>query len=118
MLPSKRPDKLTRKQVYPMVDRHFVSSVLLGLVASMIGTIAYVGGRRHLRHFRGRPLPVITLNLALVFGVSVFVLGLILAVDSMLERVQASYNPQVLVVSMFVPMLIARVIAERRVRRQ
>jgi H+/Cl- antiporter ClcA len=101
-----------------MLDRRFVSSVLLGLIAGAIGTIAYVVGRRHLRRFRGRPLTLITLDLALIFGISVVVLGLILSVDSLLARVQASYNPRILVLSMFVPMGIARVIAERRARRE
>jgi MFS family permease len=101
-----------------MLDRHFVSSVLLGLAAGMIGTIAYVVARRHMRHLRGRPLTIITLDLALVFGISVVVLGLILSVDSLLARVQASYNPRILVLSMFVPMVVARVIAERRARRE
>jgi hypothetical protein len=101
-----------------MLDRRFVSSVLLGLVAGTLGTIAYVAGRRRLKRFRGRPLTLIALYLAILFGISVVVLGLILSVDSLLARVRASYNPQMLVLSMFVPMGIARVIAERRARRE
>jgi hypothetical protein len=101
-----------------MLDRHLVASVLLGLVAGALGTIAYVVGRRHLRCFRGRPIVLITLDLALLFGISAVVLGLVLSVDSLLARVRASYNPQILVLSMFVPMGIARVIAERRARRE
>jgi len=101
-----------------MLDRHFVSSVLLGLFAGTLGTIAYVAGRRQLKRFRGRPLTLIALDMAILFGISIVVLGLILAVDSLLARVRASYNPQILVLSMFVPKAIARVIAERRARRE
>ena len=101
-----------------MLDRQFVSSVLLGLAAGTIGTTAYVVGRRHMRRLRGRPLTIITLDLALVFGISVVVLGLILSVDSLLARIQASYSPRILVLSMSIPMVIARVIAERRARRE
>jgi hypothetical protein len=104
-------------QVFFMIDRHFVSSVLLGLVAGMLGTVAYVAGHRHLNRFRGRPLTFLTLDLVLTLGISVVLLGLILSVDTLLARVRASYNPQILVLSMFVPMGIARVIAERRARR-
>jgi hypothetical protein len=101
-----------------MLDRHLVASVLLGLVAGPLGTIAYVVGRRHLRRFRGRPFVLMTLDLALLFGISAVVLDLILSVDALLARVRASYNPQILVLSMFVPIGIARVIAERRARRE
>jgi hypothetical protein len=101
-----------------MLDRHFVSSVLLGFLAGTLGTIAYVAGRRHLKRFRGRPMTLITLDLGLTLGISVVVVGLILSVDTLLARVRAGYNPQILVLSMFVPMGIARVIAERRARRE
>jgi hypothetical protein len=101
-----------------MLDRHLLASVLLGLVAGALGTIAYVVGRGYLRRFRGRPFALITLDLALLFGISAVVLGLILSVDSLLAQVRASYNPQILVLSMFVPMGIARVIAGRRARRE
>ncbi len=101
-----------------MLDRIFVSSVLLGLVAGTIGTIAYVVSRGRLRRFRGRPLTLIAIDFVIFTGIVVVVLGLILSVDSLLARVHASYNARILVVSMFVPMGIARVVAERRARRE
>src|SRR5258708_23675333 len=105
--------------VFSMIDRHFVSSVLLGFVVGMLGTVAYVAGHRHLNRFRGRPLTRLTLDLVLTLGIAVVLLGLVLSVDTLLlARVRASYNPQILVLSMFVPMGIAHVIAERRARRE
>ena len=59
-----------------------------------------------------------TLDSALLFGVSMVVFGLVFSVNSWLARIRASHNPQILVLSMFVPMAIARVIAERRARQQ
>jgi len=82
--------------VYAMLDCRFVSSVLLGLFAGTLGTVAYVVGRRHLVRFRGRPFKLMTLDLALLFGISAVILGLILSVDSLLARVRASYNPQII----------------------
>jgi len=102
-------------QVFFMIDRHFASSVLLGFVVGMLGTVAYVAGHRHLNRFRGRPLTLLTLDLVLTLGIAVVLLGLVLSVDTLLlARVRASYNPQILVLSMFVPMGIARVIAQSR----
>lgn len=101
-----------------MLDRSFVSSVLLGLVAGTIGTTAYVVSRGRLRRFRGRPFTLIAVDLAIFAGIVVVVLGVIFSVDSLLARVHASYNARILVISMFVPMGIARVVAERRARRE
>jgi hypothetical protein len=101
-----------------MLDRRFVSSVLLGFVAGTLGTIAYVASRRHLRRFRGRPLTLTAIDFLVFLGISAVVLGLIFSVDSLLARVRASYKSQTLVLSMFVPMVIARVIAARRARRE
>jgi endonuclease/exonuclease/phosphatase (EEP) superfamily protein YafD len=58
------------------------------------------------------------LDLALLFGISLLALILILSVNSWLARVRASYNPQILVLSMLAPLAIASLVAERRVRRE
>jgi hypothetical protein len=101
-----------------MLDRHFVASVMLGLLAGTLGTVAYVAGRRRLRRYRGRPATRMALDLALLFGISLLALILILSVNSWLARVRASYNPQILVLSMLAPLAIASLVAERRVRRE
>jgi hypothetical protein len=99
------------------LDRSIASSILIGLVAGTLGTIAYVAGRRRLWRFRSRPLARIFLELGILFGASAVILGVIFFADSLLARARASYNPQILVLSMFVPMGIARIIAERLARR-
>ena len=101
-----------------MLDRRIVSSILFGLVAGTLGTIAYVAGRRRVWRFRARPLARIFLDFGILFGASAVALGVILFADSLLARAPPSYNPQILVLSMFVPMGIARIIAERRARRE
>jgi type IV secretory pathway TrbD component len=100
-----------------VLGRVILSSVLLGLVSGTVGTLLYAAGLRRLKRFRGRFLAREMLSLVLLLGISAGVLILLWLVDRELMRWGAGYNPRVLLLGMFVPMGVARIIAERRARR-
>jgi hypothetical protein len=101
-----------------MISPRFASSVLLGLIAGTLGTFAYVAGRRRLRRYRGRPLALVTLDFVLLNVIAAALLCLVFSVNLLLARVRANYIPPIMVISMFVPVGIARAVAERRARRE